>query len=61
MNENEEEQMHTLGITTSVNTVYHYKQYTYNKLSDAIKYVRIDQNRATRKPISTDTERSSSR
>lgn len=37
----EEEQIKKFGITTSMQPVYHYQQYTYSKLSDAVNYAQI--------------------
>lgn len=37
----EEDKVKQFGITTSMQPVYHYQQYTYKKLSDAVNYAEI--------------------
>ena len=46
MNEQDKKLMAEYGITSTVKTVYQYKGYRYERLSDALSYARID----TRRP-----------
>ena len=45
MNNTEKTQMKKLGITCTTQSTYHYKNYRYNKLSDAITYAKTDSKR----------------
>ena len=45
MNNSEKAQMKKLGITCNTQSTYHYKNYKYNKLSDAINYAKTDSKR----------------
>ncbi len=45
MNNTEKTQMKKLGITCSTQSMYHYKNYRPNKLSDTIDYAKTDSNR----------------
>ena len=45
MNNTEKTQMKKLGITCNAQSTYHYKNYKYNKLSDAINYAKTDSKR----------------
>jgi len=40
MNQQDKIQMAEYGITSSPKTVYHYKEYRYDKLSDALSYAK---------------------
>jgi hypothetical protein len=46
MNEQDKKLMAEYGITSTVKTVYQYKNYRYERLSDAFSYARIDARRS---------------
>ena len=46
MSEQDEKLMAQYGITGTVKTVYQYKNYRYERLSDALSYARIDARRS---------------
>jgi hypothetical protein len=43
--EEEKQQMDLYGITTEQKTVFHYRGYRYDHLTDALNYARIDSDR----------------
>ena len=45
MNDNDRERMRALGITVAHKTVYTYKEFTYERLDDAIRYAEVDAKR----------------
>ena len=45
MSEQDKTLMAEYGITSTVKTVYRYKDYRYERLSDALSYARIDTRR----------------
>jgi hypothetical protein len=45
MTEEENELMKRYGITAEQKTVYHYMNFRYDHLNDALNYARIDQER----------------
>ena len=46
MNEQDKKLMAEYDITRTVKTVYRYKDYRYERLSDALSYARIDTKRS---------------
>jgi hypothetical protein len=46
MNEQDKKLMVEYGITSTVKTVYQYKDYRYERLSDALSYARSDVRRS---------------
>ncbi len=46
INEEDEMLMNEYGITRTTKNIYHYKDYSYEKLSDAHNYAKIDSTRA---------------
>ena len=46
MIEQDQKLMAKYGITSTVKTVYQYKDYRYERLSDALSYARIDARRS---------------
>jgi len=42
VNQQDKTQMAEYGITSSPKRVYHYKEYRYDKLSDALSYAKSD-------------------
>lgn len=46
MSEQDQKLMAEYGITSTVKTVYQYKDYRYERLSDALSYARIDVRRS---------------
>ena len=46
MSEQDKKLMAEYGITSTVKTVYQYKDYRYERLSDALSYARIDTRRS---------------
>ena len=57
MSEQDNTLMAEYGITSTVKTVYSYKGYRYDRLSDAISYARTETRRRgeTAKPDTTDS------
>jgi len=45
MTEEEKQQLDLYGITMEEKTVFHYRSYTYDRLTDALNYARIDSDR----------------
>ena len=45
MNLQDKTQMEEFGITSSPKTVYHYKEYRYDRLADALSYAKSDTKR----------------
>jgi len=50
MNNDEITSMEKFGITCTTESKYHYKNFRYNKLSDAIHYAKIDSQRKLSDP-----------
>ena len=46
MNEQDEKLMAEYGIISTVKTVYQYRDYRYERFSDALSYARIDAKRS---------------
>jgi len=46
MNEQDKKLMAEYGITSTVKTVYQYKDYRYERLSDVLSYARTDTRRS---------------
>ena len=54
ISEQDEKLMAEYGFTSTVKTVYQYKDYRYERLSDALSYARIDTRRSG-EPVAQET------
>lgn len=46
MNEDDSVRMQRLGITVARKNVYSYKEFTYERLDDAVRYAEVDARRS---------------